>query len=143
MKLKTSLQCSQQPLPIILHQFASGNTHLLELVLSGAANLGGEAFSQLLQAPGVLQLDLGLPAEKLLQVLQQLQARLRLLLQAFELLHQLRSDFCRHTREEEEQKTSATDTDHEGCPEGCPSLSQSKQHSSAGAPSEPRGEFRA
>lgn len=61
-------------------------------MLSGAAYLGGEPLSQLLQAPGVLQLYLSLPAEELLQVLQQLQARLRLLLQAFELLHQLSAD---------------------------------------------------
>lgn len=81
----------------------SGTACLLELVLSGAAYLGGEPLSQLLQAPGVLQLDLGLPAEELLQVLQQLQARLRLLLQAFELLHQLSSDFCTDTREEEKK----------------------------------------
>lgn len=85
--------------PNILYHFAPGNTCLLELVLSGAAYLGGESFSQFLQAPGVLQLDLSLPAEELLQVLQQLQARLRLLLQTFELLDQLSSDFCTHTRE--------------------------------------------
>lgn len=130
--LHSSLQCPEQPLPLALHQSAPGNSHLLELVLSGAADLGGEALSQLLQAAGVLQLDLGLPAEELLQVLQQLQARLRLLLQAFELLHQLRSDLCRHRRGEE-QKTSATDTGQEGSPPLC----QSKEHSSAGAPSKP------
>lgn len=70
------------------------NTRLLELVLSGAADLGGEALGQFLQAAGILQLDLRLPAEELLQVLQQLQPRLRLLLQALELLHQLRADLC-------------------------------------------------
>lgn len=45
------------------------SAHLLELVLTGAADLGGEALGQLLQAAGILQLDLGLPAEELLQVL--------------------------------------------------------------------------
>ena len=67
----------------------------LELVvLPGAADLGGEALGQLLQAAGVLQLDLGLAPEELLQVLQQLDARLGLLLQALELLHQLVTDLC-------------------------------------------------
>lgn len=80
------------------------DAHLLELVLTGAADLGGEALGQLLQAAGVLQLDLGLPAEELLQVLQQLQARLRLLLQAFELLHQLCADLWGHTREKKQGK---------------------------------------
>ena len=48
----------------------------LELVFPGAADLGGEALGQLLQAAGILQLDLSFPAEELLQVLQQLQPRL-------------------------------------------------------------------
>lgn len=95
-QLHCNLQCPQPPPP------GPGSSlpqeqHLLELVLSGAADLGGEALGQLLQAAGVLELDLSLPAEELLQVLQQLQARLRLLLQAFQLLHQLRADLCRHT----------------------------------------------
>lgn len=71
---------------------------LLELlVLAGAADLGGEALGELLQAARVLQLDLGLAAEELLQVLQQLDARLRLLLQTLELLHQLVPDLCTST----------------------------------------------
>ena len=61
-------------------------------MFSGAADLGGEALGQLLQAARVLQLDLGLAAEELLQVLHQLDARVRLLLQTFELLHQLVPD---------------------------------------------------
>lgn len=65
---------------------------LEELVLPGAADLGGEPLSQLVQAARVLQLDLRLATEELLQVLQQLDAGLRLLLQALELLHQLVAD---------------------------------------------------
>lgn len=72
----------------------------LELVLPGAADLGGEALGQLLQAAGILELNLGFPAEKLLEVLEQLQPRLRLLLQALELLHQLRADLCRQRQEQ-------------------------------------------
>lgn len=64
------------------------------LVLSGGADLGGVALSQLVQASGVLELELGLPAEELLQVLQQLQPGLGLLLQTTELLHQLVTDLC-------------------------------------------------
>lgn len=71
----------------------------LELVLPGAADLGGEALGQLLQAAGILELDLSFPAEKLLEVLEQLQSRLRLLLQALELLHQLRADLCGQRQE--------------------------------------------
>lgn len=77
-------------------------------MLTRAADLGGEALGQLLQAAGILQLDLGLPAEELLQVLQQLQARLRLLLQAFELLHQLRADLWGH----EGEKTGLVTAEH-------------------------------
>lgn len=69
-------------------------------MLPGAADLGGEALSQFLQAAGVLKLDLGFPAEKLLEVLEQLQPRLRLLLQALELLHQLRADLCGQRQEQ-------------------------------------------
>lgn len=65
------------------------------LVLSGAANLGGESLRQFVQAAGVFQFNLRFAAEELLQVLQQLDTRLRLLLQAFELLHQLVTDLCR------------------------------------------------
>lgn len=65
---------------------------LEELVLPGAADLGGEPLGQLVQAARVLQLDLRLATEELLQVLQQLDAGLRLLLQALELLHQLVAD---------------------------------------------------
>lgn len=61
-------------------------------MLPGAANLGGEPLGQLVQAPRVLQLDLGLATEELLQVLQQLDAGLGLLLQALELFHQLVPD---------------------------------------------------
>ena len=64
------------------------------MVFPRAADLGGEALRQLIQAAGILQLYLGLAPEELLQVLKQLQARLGLLLQAFELLHQLVPDLC-------------------------------------------------
>lgn len=64
------------------------------LVLSGGADLGGEALGQFIQASGILELELGLPAEEFLQVLQQLQSGLGLLLQTAELLHQLIADFC-------------------------------------------------
>ena len=64
------------------------------LVLSGGADLGGVALGQLVQASGVLELELGLPAEELLQVLQQLQPGFGLLLQTTELLHQLVTDLC-------------------------------------------------
>lgn len=80
-----------QTLPPLAH---IPNPSSLELVLPGAADLGGESLGQLLQAAGVLELNLGFPAEELLEVLQQLQPRLGLLLQAFELLHQLRADLC-------------------------------------------------
>ena len=75
------------------HLCREGNS--LELVVfSGAADLVGESLGQFLQAAGVLQLDLSLAAEEVLQVLQQLDTRLGLLLQAFELLHQLVTDLC-------------------------------------------------
>lgn len=64
------------------------------LMLPRAADLGGEPLGELLQAAGVFQLNLCFAAEELLQVLQQLDARLGLLLQAFELLHQLVTDLC-------------------------------------------------
>lgn len=74
--------------------------HSLELlVLPGCAYLGRVALGQLVQAPGVLQLELGLAAEEVLQVLQQLQPGLGLLLQTPELLHQLVTDFCAHKEE--------------------------------------------
>lgn len=69
------------------------------LVLSGGADLGRVALSQLVQASGVLQLELGFSTEELLQVLQQLQPRLGLLLQTTELLHQLVTDLCISKRE--------------------------------------------
>lgn len=69
------------------------------LVLSGGANLGRVALSQFVQASGVLKLELGLSAEELLQVLQQLQPGLGLLLQTAELLHQLVTDLCTSKRE--------------------------------------------
>lgn len=69
------------------------------LVLSGGADLGGVALSQFVQASGVLKLELGLSAEELLQVLQQLQPGLGLLLQTAELLHQLVTDLCISKRE--------------------------------------------
>lgn len=65
---------------------------LEQLVLPGAADFGGEPLRQLVQAARVLQLDLRFATEELLQVLQQLDAGLRLLLQALELLHQLVAD---------------------------------------------------
>lgn len=66
-----------RPLPICLpahlHGFPPPRPNFsLELVLSGAADLGGEALSQLLQAAGVLKLDLSFPAEELLEVLKKL-----------------------------------------------------------------------
>lgn len=64
------------------------------LVLSGGADLGRVALGQFVQAPGVLELQLGFSAEELLQVLQQLQPGLRLLLQTSKLLHQLVTDLC-------------------------------------------------
>lgn len=64
------------------------------LVFPGAADLGGEPLSQFLQAARVLQLNLRFAAEELLQVLQQLDTWLRLLLQAFELFHQLVANLC-------------------------------------------------
>lgn len=64
------------------------------LVLSGGADLGRVALGQFVQASGVLELELGLPAEELLQVLQQLQSGLGLLLQTAELLDQLITNFC-------------------------------------------------
>lgn len=70
------------------------------LVLSGGADLGGVALGQLVQAPGVLELELGLSTEELLQVLQQLQPGLGLLLQTTELLHQLVADLCISKRED-------------------------------------------
>lgn len=48
----------------------------LELVLPGAADFGREPLGQLLQAAGVLELNLSLPAEELLEILKQLQPRL-------------------------------------------------------------------
>lgn len=63
-------------------------------MFSGAADLGGEALGQFLQAAGIFQFDLCFASKELLQVLQQLDTRLRLLLQAFELLHQLVADLC-------------------------------------------------
>jgi len=79
------------------------------VVLPGAADLGGETLGQLLQAAGVLQLDLGLAAEELLQVLQQLDARLRLLLQTLELLHQLVTDLCQEGEHTEAQDTGVSE----------------------------------
>lgn len=58
------------------HLCAPTPNFLLELVLPGAADFGGEALGQLLQAAGVLELNLSFPAEKLLEVLKQLQSRL-------------------------------------------------------------------
>lgn len=69
------------------------------LVLSRGADLRGVALSQLVQASGVLELELSLSAEELLQVLQQLQPRLWLLLQTTELLHKLVTDLCKSERE--------------------------------------------
>lgn len=67
---------------------------LEQLVFPGAADLGGEPLCQLVQAARVFQLNLCFAAEELLQVLQQLDTRLRLLLQAFELFDQLVADLC-------------------------------------------------
>lgn len=63
-------------------------------MFSGAADLRGEPLGQFLQAAGIFQFDLRFATEELLQVLQELDTRFRLLLQAFELLHQLVSDLC-------------------------------------------------
>lgn len=67
---------------------------LEQLVFPGAADLGGEPLCQLVQAARVFQLNLRFAAEELLQVLQQLDTRLGLLLQAFELFDQLVADLC-------------------------------------------------
>lgn len=91
--LKSTPSASQESWPPS-GSAASPRPRSLELVLPGTADLGGEALGQLLQAAGVLELDLGFAAEELLEVLEQLQPRLRLLLQALELLHQLRADLC-------------------------------------------------
>lgn len=69
------------------------------LVFSGAADLGGVALGQFVQASGVLQLELRFTAKELLQVLQQLEAGVGLLLQTTELLHQLVTDLCITNRE--------------------------------------------
>lgn len=63
-------------------------------MFSEIADLGRVALSQLVQASGILKLELGLSTEELLQVLQQLQPALRLLLQTSKLLHQLVTDLC-------------------------------------------------
>lgn len=64
------------------------------LVFPGAADFGGKPLGEFVQTAGIFQFDFCLATEKLLQVLQQLDAGFRLLLQAFELLHQLVTDFC-------------------------------------------------
>lgn len=68
-----------------------GLSVLVLLVVFGAARLGHEPLGQLLQVARVLGLDLGLLAEEVLQVLEELHAHLRLLLQTALLLHQLGS----------------------------------------------------
>lgn len=66
---------------------------LLELlVVLGASCFGHEPFRQLLQVPGILRLYFGFLPKEVLQVLEQLNPHLRLLLEAFLLLHQLSSD---------------------------------------------------
>lgn len=77
------------------------------LVLSGGADLGGVALGQFVQASGVLKLELGLSAEELLQVLQQLQPGLRLLLQTSKLLHQLVTDLCISKKRETTIRTNS------------------------------------
>lgn len=69
------------------------HTHsLILLVVFGAPGLGHEALGQLFQVARVLHFDLGLLAKEVLEVLKKLNPHVRLLLQTFLLLHQLRSD---------------------------------------------------
>lgn len=77
----------------------SPNGFLLELVVLGAAGLGQEPLSQLLQIARVVHLDLGLLAEEVLQVLEELHPELALLVQTFELFYQLSPDLCQSWKE--------------------------------------------
>lgn len=58
----------------------------------GAACLGEEPLSQLLQVAAVIHLNLRLLPEKVLQILKQLHPQLALLVQTLELFHQLGTD---------------------------------------------------
>lgn len=78
----------------VMHFVCWGENSLKLLMLPGTADLWGESLSQFLQAARVFQFDLSFASEELLQVLQQLDTRLRLLLQAFKLLHKLVTDLC-------------------------------------------------
>lgn len=58
----------------------------------GAACLGEEPLSQLLQVAAIIHLNLRLLPEKVLQILEQLHPQLALLVQTLELFHQLGTD---------------------------------------------------
>lgn len=83
---------SRAPFPRSLREAASES--LLELLVLGAARLGQEALSQLLQVAGVVHLDLRLLPEEVLEVLEKLHPELTLLIQAFHLLRELGADLC-------------------------------------------------
>lgn len=68
----------------------------------GAACLGEEPLSQLLQVTAIIHLNLRLLPEKVLQILEQLHPQLALLVQTLELFHQLGTDLCQG--EEEKKK---------------------------------------
>lgn len=68
----------------------------------GAACLGEEPLSQLLQVAAIIHLNLRLLPEKVLQILEQLHPQLALLVQTLELFHQLGTDLCQG--EEEKKK---------------------------------------
>lgn len=78
---------------------ASHYLFLLELVVLGAACLGQEPLSQLLQIARVVHFDLGLFAEEVLQILEELHPELALLVQTFELFNQLSPDLCQRLKE--------------------------------------------
>lgn len=60
----------------------------------GATCLGQEPLSEFLQIARVVHFDLGLLAEEVLQVLEELHTELALLIQTFELFYQLSPDLC-------------------------------------------------
>lgn len=70
-------------------------THLLELLVFGTSCFCQKSFSQFLQVSGVIHLNLSLFAEKILQVLEQLDSKLTLLIKTFQLFNKLGSDLCR------------------------------------------------
>lgn len=60
-----------------------------------AASTAGESLYQLVEAPGVLKLNLGAAPHELSQLLQQLPSQFALQLQAAQLLTQLPAHLCR------------------------------------------------